>query len=107
MLMHQFIELEGNDRGNYTLQEIAEWCIKYGISLFDELIWVTPDPKMATIYAGNMTPFDYDEVTDEMVKAANLVTYELNENMFIIPESDDGCNGVLLVIKNKEEEKCL
>ena len=79
MLMSDFIDLEIEDRGNYTNDEVDAWFELYDIGLNAIVIWVT----------------NLDKCIDEYCDLANPI--RINPQL-IIEESDDGDEGYLAVI---------
>ena len=80
MKWYEFIDLEVTDRGNYTLEEIDDWCQKYDIAPIDQVIWVTNNLRCIGLYC---------EYLDHPIK--------MNVKL-IITESDDGSDGYLAVL---------
>lgn len=84
MTWKHMIEVEVDERGNHTMQQIQQWQKKYGIKDTDKCIWVTKNKRDVQRYTKytRYTPFEFDR----------------NQG-FIIPESDDGDNGFLFILK--------
>jgi len=75
----ELMEIE-DERGNYSLEEFKMWKKKYNVKNDDLVIWVTPDKRQVKYYA----------------KGGDIFTYNTNDG-FIIPESDDGDDGFVMV----------
>lgn len=104
----EFVETEVNDRKNYPRKEVNSWKKKYAINNESRVIWVTPNPKVALYYQAVADSYhDLDKLSiDEFEKKYDvtrndLAEYQVPAEGFIIPESDDGDNGYLLVIKGE------
>ena len=117
---HDFIDVDVKERNNYSLGEVNSWKKKYNIKDDDKVIWVTPNKRMAQSY---MTSSEYhDDIlnakTDEDVMEIfkrdfpedNISLDDIepfkftNNDGFIIPESDDGDDGFLMVLKKTFNE---
>jgi hypothetical protein len=99
MNIEEFIDIEVNDRENYTIEDIKGWIEKYNINDNDSLIWVATEPYIAARYQMLAQDWDraeevYNENPDEY--GVEIITAT---DGFIIPESDDGDNGYIFVIK--------
>jgi len=94
----EMVETEVVDRGNYSEEEVESWRKKYGIRSTDQVIWVSPSKATAASYQASAEERDAiiglpdDQVNAELVDKPG----------FIIPESDDGSDGFLYVIKKTE-----
>lgn len=99
MSMSEFIEIEVEDRSNYSKEEIEEWINKYNIKEDDKVIWVTPKKWVANRY--NLSSEDWYKA--EKVPEEQMNVFEFDDNQgFIIPESDDGDDGYLFVFYKKD-----
>lgn len=97
------------ERGNYLEEDFDEWQEKYDIEDSDEVLWVTPNKKMAYRYLFNADM--WDELVDmDLRKIERLCKkeygdcdlYEVTDKEgFIIPESDDGEEGYIFVWRKK------
>jgi hypothetical protein len=99
--MADFIEVEVNDRDNYTHEEVGSWVKKYGITEKAQLIWVTNTPQNAAKY--QMAPELSDD--EEYIAEYNdnpddydVEEYSENDGV-IIEESYDRDDGYLFILK--------
>lgn len=103
-----FIELEIEERGNYTLDEFLAWQDKYGFADDAKLIWVTANPLMALSYetdAESKDDVDAGMSAEEFeekwgVSVSDLAEFDETAGT-IITESNDGDGGFLFVLHNK------
>jgi hypothetical protein len=100
-------ELEVDERENNTREEYDMWQQKYNIEDTDRCIWVTPSKKQALTYLlpseqhddiMGMEEWEVKKYIDEEGLDSEITELDSNTG-FIIPESDDGDNGFLFVIK--------
>lgn len=93
------------DRGNYSEEDFEDWAAKYDILDNDKAIWVTPDKRQA--YSYYAAAGDYDKIMngdfDNKIEKADLVEFSTSDG-FIIPESDDGDNGFIFIVKKLRYE---
>lgn len=94
--MGQFIETEVEERGNYTHTEVKKWMGKYGLSMNDLAIWVSPLKWVANRYT--LLAQEWDKAKFIPESEMNVSEIRSDEG-FIIPESDDGEEGYLFVFK--------
>lgn len=94
MYFGEFIELEVESRENYEMEEIEQWKRKYNISNDTECIWITRDEETAYTY--------HDDYLNNYPFQKNVVKKINPDAGFLIPESDDGDNGFLMIIKNND-----
>lgn len=110
MTFSDFIYTEVEDKDNYKIEEIDVWKDKYKIKDDDLVIWVTPNKRVAQTY---MAPsYLFDELIDAPsdFDAEQIIKNEMgmdaqtepiafkSKDGFIIPESDDGDEGFLMVL---------
>jgi hypothetical protein len=96
MTMKEFIEIEVEERGNYTLPEIRIWMKKYHLTPKTEVIWVCKEPWQANRY--NLPADDWQRANEIEVNEGDV--QEIGDKAgFIIEESDDGDDGYLFVRK--------
>ena len=91
------------ERGNYTDADFDEWEKKYGIKPTDKAIWVTPSKRSAYAYMDEASASDKimamsEEKLERYAKRKLGDPYEYSSDAGI-PESDDGDNGFLFVVK--------
>jgi hypothetical protein len=96
--LDKLIEIEVEERENYEIEDIEEWCYKYDLE-GKEMIWVSPYPWVAARY--QMMADEWDnakEIYEKNPDEYEVYEYILeNENQIII-ESDDGDDGYLMII---------
>jgi hypothetical protein len=92
-----FIDVEVNERENYTKEDVNGWAKKYKIKNSDNVIWVTADKYIANSY--NLAAEEYGNRYSIPDKELNVVEID-GEKGFIIPESNDGDEGYLFVYRN-------
>lgn len=98
MTMRDFIEIEVEDRQNYTLSEIRNWMRKYLLTLDTDVIWVTKEQWQANRY--NLSADDWERAHEIEVNEDDV--HEISdEEGFIIEESDDGDDGYLFVSRRR------
>jgi hypothetical protein len=85
--LKDFISIEVHDRGNYTMAEVGLWKRKYNLRDTTPCIWVTSSFRRTHRYAG----YKLDR--------REAITYTSPRDGFIIPESDDGDEGYLFILK--------
>lgn len=90
----EFIETEVKERGNYTLAEADAWAKKYGLKPVTVVKWASKKKWVANKY--NLFAEDWDTAQD--IPEEEMVIYEVQGT--VIPESDDGDEGVLVKLKN-------
>lgn len=97
----EFIETEVRERKNYSKSDIKQWAKKYNLHPWSQCVWVTPDKYRAMSYHDDID--DHDEWMENAEKENRTVdVYEYyKKDGFVIPESDDGDNGVLFVFNEK------
>jgi hypothetical protein len=92
-----FIDVEVNERENYTKEDVNGWAKKYKIKNSDNVIWVTADKYIANSY--NLAAEEYGNRYSIPDKELNVVEID-GEKGFIIPESNDDDEGYLFVYRN-------
>jgi len=107
---YQFIETEVEERENYNLRDVNKWKKKYKIKDDSEVIWVTPNKVKAQSYMTFANSYDElmnaksDKEVENILRQdlgmdANIEPFAFTESEgIIIPESDDGDDGVLMVL---------
>ena len=80
IIMFEFIDLEVNNRGNYTNEDIDSWWEKYDFGIEDLVIWVTNLETCITKYCGLADPIKIEDIRH------------------IIVESYDGNGGYLAIL---------
>ena len=102
MRFKEFIDLEVNERKNYTRSEINNWMKKYNIDTSDWVIWVSPQKWVAWRYQELADYFDDTEYLKKQAEkhSDEIYKYTTKEG-YIIPESDDGDDGYLFVLTAK------
>ena len=106
-----FVDTEVKERGNYTTKEVALWKSKYNITDSDKLIWVAITPQAALAYKLDaQAQLDIKMPLDKYMKKWKATKGDLNSlakykstDGVIIPESNDGCDGFLFILNNKED----
>ena len=94
--MKEFIDLEVEERQNYTLPEIRIWMKKYHLTPKTEVIWVCNEPWQANRY--NLPADDWHKANEIEVGEGDVNEID-GKDGFIIEESDDGDDGYLFVKK--------
>jgi hypothetical protein len=89
-----FIQLEVVERGNYKRAEVEDWAKKHGLVPDIQVIWASQKKWVANKY--NLLAEDWDTAQD--IPEDEMDVYEVRGT--IIPESDDGDEGVLVKLKN-------
>ncbi len=89
-----FIQLEVEERGNYERTEVEDWAKKHGLVPDTQVIWASQKTWVANKY--NLLAEDWDTAQD--ILEGEMSVYEVRGT--IIPESDDGDEGVLVKLKN-------
>lgn len=95
----EFIETEVEDRQNYTIQEIHNWRKKYNIQSWEECIWVTANKWIANSY--NLLASEYERRYNYKEQELEFVEIPATAG-FIIPESEDGDEGFLLIYRTAQ-----
>lgn len=98
----EFKDIEVGDRENFEPDLIDEITKKYNLKDDDRVIWVTPDKRMAHRY--NLASSEWDKIQDIPNEELEAVEFS-DKDGFIIPETDDGDNGFLMVLKKPDEKK--
>lgn len=99
-------ELEVDERDNYPSEYFDDIEKKYGVTPEDMAIWVTDNIRVAMSYAALAEEYDNimsctdEDLTKWIEQEGQPYKYYLSDG-FIIPETDDGDQGVILVIRNK------
>jgi len=114
---YEFVEIEVEDRGNYKLKEVNRWKAKYKIADDAPVIWVTPSKIMAQSYMASADKY-YDLISAKSEEEAEKILRQdlgadaniepvvfTEDDGIIIPESDDGQNGFLMVLHKRGIEK--
>jgi hypothetical protein len=89
-----FIQLEVEDRGNYKHEEVEDWARKHSLVPGTLVIWASQKKWVVNKY--NLLAEDWDTAQD--IPEEEMVIYEVQGT--VIPESDDGDEGVLVKLKN-------
>lgn len=91
----KWLDIEVDERGNYTNEEILKWINKYNLHQKSQVVWVYTNKYDANSY--NLLAEDYKKrynINDEEIDVVEWT------KGFIIPESNDGANGFLFILKN-------
>jgi ribosomal protein S18 acetylase RimI-like enzyme len=102
----ELVEIEA-ERGNTANEDFQEWSKKYGIKPNDNVIWVAKNKNIAVWYASPAGDFDKikgmsDSELNDYMQSEGIELYEYSlEDGYIIPESDDGDDGVIMVLQKK------
>jgi hypothetical protein len=97
-------DLEVSDRENYTTKQFNDWAKKYNIASSDKVLWVTPDKAMAHTYGQDAGIRDKIlAMSDKQLNDLGEIYKTDSSKGFIIPESDDGDNGYLFVIRKDQQ----
>lgn len=95
MTFEDFVKIEIEERGNYTREDLLVWLEKYSLKLNSVIIWVTSDKWIAHSY--NLSASEREFIRDVSEDALVFVEFT-EEDGFIIPETDDGENGFIMVL---------
>lgn len=99
MNIETFIEIEVEERDNYSLEEVKKWIEKYNITNDTLLLWVTDKPYVAASY--QMPSEDYcnaEEIYNSNPDDYDVQTIPQSTIIDIIEESDDGDFGYLAIL---------
>lgn len=98
-----FVELEVEERGNYSKEFVKKIKQKYNIKDTDRAIWVTPNKRVALSYY--LTANMRDEIlsSDTNISENDVKLAEFTDkDGFIIPETNDGDEGFLMILRPLE-----
>jgi hypothetical protein len=99
MSIDEFIEIEVEERENYELKDVKKWIKKYRIKDDEEIIWVATEPYIAARYEMDSNDWDNaEEVYNNNPDEYNVRTIYSNEGI-LIPESDDGDDGFIFILR--------
>ena len=108
MVWPDFVDLEV-ERGNNTRKKLKALQDKYKIGNSHKVIWVTENPMIALSYEAEAESRNYcDKLTLEQfeekyeVDASSLAKFT-EEDGYLIPETNDGDEGFLMVLKTKKK----
>jgi len=104
MSFAQLREVEVDERDNYPNEELDAWKEKYNLDEDSPVIWVTPSKGMAISYGADLEDKDKillmndNELNIYISKNDLPEPYEYStKDKIIIPESNDGDNGFVMV----------
>lgn len=107
----EFVEIEVRERKNYPMREVRKWEKKYNIKPETPVIWVTKTPNEALYYMTLAQSHSDIKMlsTKEFEEKWNVSTSDLHEftpeDGYLIPESEDGDGGYLMVLFNHTYKK--
>jgi hypothetical protein len=105
MDIDQFKETEVEERGNYTKGQVNKWVKTYGVTKDSSLLWVSTKPHIAARY--QMDAGDWDNC--EKIYNADKDKYDVRtvpaNDGIVIPGSDDGDDGYVMILSKEAADK--